>query len=100
MFVYGTLRSESDNPHARKLRKEADLIGPATVRGSIYRIASYPGYVREPDGVVNGELWRLRTPEQTLAALDDYEGSEYSRVSVTLETPIGRAWIYLYVGEV
>lgn len=100
LFVYGTLRSEFDNPFARKLRKEADLVGHATVRGSIFRIAEYPGFRREPDGLVHGELWRLRNPDQTLAALDDYEGPEYSRVMIDLEASFASAWIYLYIGDV
>jgi gamma-glutamylcyclotransferase (GGCT)/AIG2-like uncharacterized protein YtfP len=100
LFVYGTLRSEFDNPFARKLRGEADLVGRATVRGSIFRIADYPGYRREPDGVVHGELWHLRDPERTLAALDDYEGPEYSRVMIDVQPLEPSAWIYLYIGNV
>jgi gamma-glutamylcyclotransferase (GGCT)/AIG2-like uncharacterized protein YtfP len=121
IFVYGTLRSEFGNEYARRLHGEADFLGPATVRGSIFLVAAYPGYKREPDGVVCGELWRLRDPEKTLAALDDYEGPEYSRVLVSA-VPIGTsqreppaphsvpqpepppppqsAWIYRYEREV
>lgn len=94
LFVYGSLRSEFDNRHARLLRAKAQLAGRATVRGSIFLIGKYPGYRREPDGVVQGEHWRLREPEATLAALDDYEGALYSRVV------IDNAWIYLYNGNV
>jgi len=105
LFVYGSLRSEFDNAYVRKLRGEADLIGPATVRGSIFRIAEYPGYKREPDGVVHGEVWLLRNPERTLAALDAYEGAEYSRVLIDAspeggEYPPAVAWIYLFDGNV
>lgn len=103
LFVYGSLRSEFDNAHARRLRGEADWLGPATVRGSIFFIGElqrYPGYRRDPDGIVRGELWRLRNAPQTLAALDDYEGPEYSRVEIDLETPRTSAWIYLYTGAV
>jgi len=94
LFVYGSLRSEFDNLHARRLREHAELVGRSTVPGSIFRIGKYPGYRREPEGIVNGELWRLRDPEATLAALDDYEGPEYSRILVN------GAWIYLYTGAV
>jgi len=100
LFAYGSLRSEFDNPYARKLRDEAESLGPATVRGSIFRIGDYPGYRREPDGVVRGELWRLRDAGRTLEALDDYEGAAYSRILVNTETPAASAWIYLYAGEV
>jgi gamma-glutamylcyclotransferase (GGCT)/AIG2-like uncharacterized protein YtfP len=100
LFVYGSLRSPCDNPHARFLRDKAELLGHATVRGSIFRIGTYPGYRAEPDGIVRGELWRLPDPAPVLAALDLYEGPEYSRVETTLETPRARAWIYLYIGPV
>jgi len=98
LFVYGSLRSEFDNPHARLLREKADLLGRTTVRGSLVRNGEFPGYRMEPDGIVEGELWKLREPESTLAALDEYEGSAYSRISVT--TSLGPAWIYLFTGEV
>ena len=51
-------------------------------------MGTYPGYWPGPEGDVHGELYRLRDPEGTLAALDEYEGAEYERVI------IGEAWIY------
>jgi gamma-glutamylcyclotransferase (GGCT)/AIG2-like uncharacterized protein YtfP len=94
LFVYGTLRSGFDNLYARKLRAEAELMGPATVRGSIFRISHYPGFRPEPEGVVHGELYRLNVPG-TLAALDAWEGSEYERVRMAVSGE-GKAWIYQY----
>jgi len=93
LFVYGTLRSAFDNPYARLLRTQADLIAPATVPGSIYRVMHYPAYRPAPAGEVHGELYRLRDPETTLKTLDDYEGSEYERVVVN------GAWLYQYKNE-
>lgn len=90
LFVYGTLRSEFDNRHARLLRAKAALVGRATVPGSIYRIRHYPGYKPDPAGEVHGELYRLTDPEGTLAALDEYEGTDFERVIVN------GAWLYQY----
>lgn len=90
LFVYGTLRSEFNNHFARMLRKDATLVGRATVPGSIYRVSEYPGFRPEPAGVVHGELYRLSQPAATLKALDEYEGSEYERVT------LNDAWIYQY----
>ena len=90
MFVYGTLRSEFDNPYAKLLRSQAELIGPAVVPGSIFRVAHYPGYRPAPAGTVHGELYRLRDAPATLALLDEYEGIEYERVLV------GDSWIYQF----
>jgi len=98
LFVYGTLRSEFENPHARRLRAEARPAGPATVLGSIFRIAHYPGYRPEPAGEVDGELWQLNDPETTLAALDAWEGPEYVREQVRL-TSGQTAWIYRFATQ-
>lgn len=97
LFVYGTLRGEFDNQYARLLRSQAALIGRATVRGSIYRVDSYPAYKPDSAGEVHGELYRLGDPAATLHALDDYEGEGFARVKV--ETSRGEAWIYRYRGE-
>jgi gamma-glutamylcyclotransferase (GGCT)/AIG2-like uncharacterized protein YtfP len=90
LFVYGTLRSEFNNPYARRLRNEGSLIGPAVVSGSIFRVQHYPAFRPEPAGLVHGELYRLSRPEVTLKALDEYEGEEFERVVVN------DLWIYRY----
>jgi gamma-glutamylcyclotransferase (GGCT)/AIG2-like uncharacterized protein YtfP len=98
IFVYGTLRSEFDNPHARFLRAGGERLGTATVAGSVYQIGSYPGFRPSPPGTVVGELYRLRTPQATLEALDLYEGAEFERTTIEVRhngRPI-EAWIYLY----
>ncbi len=100
VFVYGSLRSEFDNRYAVELRSAADLVGRATVRGSIFRVGRYPGYRAEPAGMVCGEVWRLRDPERTLAVLDEYEGSRYRRVLTPTSLPGVDAWIYAYAAEV
>ncbi len=90
LFVYGTLRSAFDNEYARLLRSQADLVGRATVTGSIYRVQHFPAFRPTPAGEVHGELYRLRDPETTLKTLDEYEGLEYERVVVN------GSWIYQY----
>lgn len=103
VFVYGSLRSEFDNRYAAELRAAADLLARATVTGSIFQVGQYPGYREEPMGQVKGEVWRLRTPEATLAMLDEYEGSGYRRVikpaSVAGISAGIEAWIYVWTGE-
>jgi gamma-glutamylcyclotransferase (GGCT)/AIG2-like uncharacterized protein YtfP len=98
LFVYGTLRSEFDNPHARGLRDAARLVGRATVMGSIFQITHYPGYRPDPPGEVHGELYRLTNPNATLRALDDYEGPEYNRVTILTSTA-ETAWIYQFESQ-
>jgi gamma-glutamylcyclotransferase (GGCT)/AIG2-like uncharacterized protein YtfP len=100
LFVYGSLRSEFDNRYAAELRSAADLVGRATVVGSIFRVGRYRGYRAEPAGQVQGEVWRLRDPERTLATLDEYEGSQYRRGLTPTSIPGVEAWIYVFAGEV
>lgn len=94
LFVYGTLRSEFENEYARLLRSQAEFVGRATVRGSIYRVEFYPAYKPEPADEVHGEVYRLRDPAATFAVLDEYEGDGFERVPVA--TTLGEAWIYRY----
>jgi gamma-glutamylcyclotransferase (GGCT)/AIG2-like uncharacterized protein YtfP len=93
IFVYGTLRSEFSGEYALLLRAHARFLGKAAVRGSIYRVAHYPAFREEPDGLVRGEIYELRDTA-ILARLDDYEGDEFERVR------IGEWWIYRYKGAV
>ena len=101
LFVYGTLRSSFDNPHARLLRGGAELLSGATVRGSICRIEHYPAFQPGPAGTVFGELYRIADPATLLAILDEYEGPEVPRVRVTVEHrgAAKQAWTYRYSGD-
>jgi gamma-glutamylcyclotransferase (GGCT)/AIG2-like uncharacterized protein YtfP len=102
MFVYGTLRSEFGNPHARGLRDNAECLGKATINGSLYLLGEYPGFRPDPDAVITGdavvvgELYRLRTPDSTLAALDAYEADEFERIATKISHQGIQydAWIY------
>jgi gamma-glutamylcyclotransferase (GGCT)/AIG2-like uncharacterized protein YtfP len=92
LFVYGTLRRAFDNDYARLLRASADFEREAAVRGRLHSLGIYTAFVPDGDGQVPGELYRLREPERTLVALDDYEGEEYERIVVDVEG--SPAWIY------
>lgn len=112
LFVYGTLLSAFANPYARRLRKQAVLLGPARMRGRLYDLGAYPGMKRslDPADWVSGELYRLDQPSKLLAFLDAYEvcdprdGSsrEFERVRATAHLGSGRrmaAWVYFYRGS-
>jgi gamma-glutamylcyclotransferase (GGCT)/AIG2-like uncharacterized protein YtfP len=108
LFVYGTLRGGSDNDFARRLQAECEFIATGRLRGSLYRIAHYPGCVEESesangaDAWVTGEIWRPRESQALLEALDNYEGEEYRRVLRSVETAEGPAvcWVYLYAASI
>ena len=108
LFVYGTLMSTAGHPMGAKLARESRLIGPASIRGRLYRVAWYPAAVDSPNAEerVYGELYALANPLASLTWLDRYEGvsgdhqaSEYVRVE-RIARPLGTAeiaaWVYLY----
>jgi gamma-glutamylcyclotransferase (GGCT)/AIG2-like uncharacterized protein YtfP len=100
LFVYGTLKSGFRNRFARRLQREARLLGRARMPGRLYRIRWYPGMrpPRDPEDLVTGELYRLRQPSKTLKVLDEFE-EQYRREMhpATLENDQEfPAWVYMY----
>jgi gamma-glutamylcyclotransferase (GGCT)/AIG2-like uncharacterized protein YtfP len=108
LFVYGTLMRGFDHPMAQLLSRSADFIGEAHCRGRLYLVKHYPGLVLsdDPDEVVFGELYRLRSPCELLRELDMYEAcgegfaepTEYVRrmLPVTSDDGAAEAWTYIY----
>jgi gamma-glutamylcyclotransferase (GGCT)/AIG2-like uncharacterized protein YtfP len=108
LFVYGTLMRGFDHPMAQLLSRSADFLGEARCRGRLYLVKHYPGLVLsdDPNDVVFGELYRLRTPKELLREFDMYEAcgegfaqpTEYIRqmLSVMLDDKAAEAWTYLY----
>lgn len=109
IFVYGTLMSHTRTEKALQLGREADVVGPATIAGLLYRISWYPGLVEGP-GLVHGEVYKLREPARSLVWLDAYESivpgradNEYERVERMVQLDAGNgltAWVYLYRRDV
>ena len=112
LFVYGTLRQDVPNSKfARLLEGEATLRARGRMKGRLFDLGNYPGFVISADDDdttwVQGEVYLLDNPRETLARLDDYEGCgaddppphPYERIEreVTLEEG-GRtsAWVYVY----
>lgn len=79
------------------LRRKAQLVGKATVPGTLYDLGMYPGYVATGEGRVKGELYRLdeATAEMTINMLDAYESvtgapeDEYRKVEVSVSVGDG-----------
>jgi gamma-glutamylcyclotransferase (GGCT)/AIG2-like uncharacterized protein YtfP len=102
LFVYGTLKSGFLNRYARRLRREAALLGSARMAGRLYRVSWYPGMrpPRCPQDLVTGELYRLRQPSKTLEVLDRYEEPHRYRRELRIAT-LGdgrslKAWVYMF----
>jgi len=110
LFVYGTLREDAGHEMYHILARHASFVGEATVRGELYSLGEYPGFVPRQDkaDLVKGELYEISTDalEHTLSLLDDYEGlgqgdplpHEYRRELVPVTLDDGRqldAWAYV-----
>lgn len=102
LFVYGTLRPSLAGDEQRALIAELTHVGPATVRGLLYDLGSYPGLVAG-EGTVHGDLLTV-AGKQHLALLDAYEECSsaaplYRRMTTVATQPDGTtvaAWAYLY----
>lgn len=109
LFVYGTLKSDAINVHAKQFHSQAQLIGAGIWRGSLYLVTNYPAAVASsnPQDRVMGELWKLNDPEPVLQILDEYEECaatsplphEYERLIQPIEIngQVIEAWIYIYL---
>ena len=114
LFVYGTLMSPFDHPHAKHLHAKARCLGPARMPGILYQVTWYPGatdrlnhHANASESWVYGELWQLDT-ELLLTEIDRYEECspndpsphEYQRVLRLVEficqSEWQTAWVYLY----
>ena len=102
LFVYGTLRSGSGHAFARLLESASEFVAAGRLRGSLYRIAHYPGWVEDSDGWVRGEIWQPRDAGSLLRELDEYEGPDYRRLVRGVETTarLIECWVYLYTKSV
>jgi gamma-glutamylcyclotransferase (GGCT)/AIG2-like uncharacterized protein YtfP len=106
LFVYGTLRPALARGEPEVLIRGLTCLGPATVRGSLYDLGSYPGFVAG-DGLVHGELLIIDSPTR-LAAIDAYEECDgpdplYVREQVLATRPdasVVKAWTYRFLRSV
>jgi gamma-glutamylcyclotransferase (GGCT)/AIG2-like uncharacterized protein YtfP len=98
LFVYGTLM-RGFTLH-RLLEERAEYLGAGTVKAGLLDLGSYPGAVRDADGVVTGEVYRVSEPP-LWTVLDSAEGPQYHRGEAAARMADGRevlAFIYWYVG--
>lgn len=113
LFVYGTLLSTAGHPMGARLRRQARLLGEASMQGRLYRVSSYPGLVGTADAHarVHGELYALNNPAMALKWLDAYEGimpgshdqNGYERIERPVRVDSREdvaAWVYLYRKDV
>jgi pyruvate carboxylase len=105
LFVYGTLRSQMNDPLHRLLEKHAVLVATGSFQGKLYDLGRYPGAIPshgKTDRVL-GEIYRFSESQRALEILDEYEGHRFKRQRVTIVQENGKSipcWIYLYARSV
>ena len=82
LFVYGTLAE------------------PAVCARHAVRGEAYPAIVAKSNGLVKGIIYK-DISQAELDALDAYEGDEYGRIRVFVETEADKiqAWVYVWTGR-
>jgi len=101
IFVYGTLRADSDHPMARRLCARARLVGKGTAPGRLYDCGWYPAAMFDESEKrrIVGDVFALRPGSRLLAELDAYEAGDpnYARTPLEVTLVDGgtvTAWAY------
>jgi gamma-glutamylcyclotransferase (GGCT)/AIG2-like uncharacterized protein YtfP len=108
LFVYGTLRRDTQHELVGLLARHARFVGDAAVGGKLYDLGNYPGLVYPGNSRVIGEVYAIDRPywESVISQLDEYEGCtpsdpephEYRREVVPVQLTNGEtlsAWAYV-----
>jgi gamma-glutamylcyclotransferase (GGCT)/AIG2-like uncharacterized protein YtfP len=104
LFVYGTLLKDFKHTARLPVEEHLQFISKATIKGALYDLGNYPGYVEGPAGEVNGELYLVSEIDKVFEVLDPYEGlfddePEYIRKKLAVQLPGGEeieSWIYIF----
>ena len=99
VFVYGTLKGGLVNHGPLEQQR---FLGRALLRGK-YRFINmgwYPGVVKYPDGAersIGGEVYEI--DGDILNTLDMIEGHPHYYCREKVDTPYGKAWVYMLPTE-
>jgi gamma-glutamylcyclotransferase (GGCT)/AIG2-like uncharacterized protein YtfP len=96
VFVYGTLRRNEVNHH---LLEEARYCGTCETppHYKMVSLGAYPGVVKGGGTSIEGEVYEVNARQ--MADLDRLEGYPQAYGREVIVTPWGKAWIYLYRGN-
>jgi gamma-glutamylcyclotransferase (GGCT)/AIG2-like uncharacterized protein YtfP len=109
LFVYGTLHPDRAPAEMHEVVRHFVLLGEGTVMGRLLDLGDYPGLVRHgPQQPVPGHVYAF--PEETISALDAYEGFDPAcpngslflreKTAVTMaDGSVEEHWIYLFQGR-
>jgi gamma-glutamylcyclotransferase (GGCT)/AIG2-like uncharacterized protein YtfP len=101
IFVYGTLRKESNHPMARRVMAQARHVGQARAAGKLYDMGWYPAaqFDKDASTLIVGDVFALPPSDRLLAEIDAYERGDPNYERIPLELSLiggGRvlAWTY------
>jgi len=92
VFVYGTLRRGEVN---HRLLAGARMLGKMATEDifTMYDLGDYPAVIKNGKSAIVGEIYAISSG--ILAILDELEECPDYYQRILLNTPIGRAWIYV-----
>jgi gamma-glutamylcyclotransferase (GGCT)/AIG2-like uncharacterized protein YtfP len=109
IFVYGTLRKETDTAISQILARHCEFVSDGYMQGKLYEVNGYPGAIEstKPEDTVKGELHKIVDREHVLPKLDEYEECteiflqphEYIRKKLLVSLMGGgtvSAWVYVF----
>lgn len=101
IFVYGTLRPESDHPMARRLSSQARHVGKGSVPGRLYDMGWYPAALFDGNERcrIIGDVFAIPSASRLLAELDAYEAGDPNYARAVLDVNLANggsvaAWAY------
>lgn len=101
LFVYGTLRKDTSHPMSEWVNKHARYVGIGKVKGLLYQISWYPAFVKSNNSqyFVVGDLYEIdeKNIRHFFTKLDEYEGDEYDRLLIEVETDNVNRMAFIYV---
>lgn len=102
LFVYGSLRSEFNNPYSNFLKEKGRWVSKGIFKGVLLNLGNYPAVKEWKNGRVVGEVYDISENKRIiLDFLDAYEGinvpnPEYSREIAEINTQKGYLPCYIY----
>lgn len=96
LFTYGSLMCSDIMDHVAGCQAESVSAVLKNFKRSKIRGEEYPGIVAHPGAEVEGVLYRGLSP-QAMERLDSFEGAQYLRQEVQLQTEAGSCLAMAYV---
>ena len=95
VFVYGTLRREEEH---HGLLTGALMLGNMLTDAifTMYDMGEYPAVIQDGESTIVGEIYEIST--EILARLDELEEYPDYYQRLHIDTPYGKAWIYVLTG--